>query len=151
MLPDFAVSFTSQRLTGEMPWMYGVDVMVKVPLFWQRKQRPMIAEAAAALESGRRMRENTIAMASSGIAEEYERATTSRQLMELYRDSVLPQARLALESSLASYEVGAVDFLSVLMNFSTLLNYEVSHEQQQAMYHQALARIEPLAGVELVR
>lgn len=151
VLPDFAVSFTSQRLAGDMPWMYGVDVMVKLPLFWQRKQRPMIAEAAAALESGRRMRENTIAMASSGIAEEHERATTSQQLMELYGDSVLPQARLALESSLASYEVGAVDFLSVLMNFSTLLNYEVSYEQQQAMYHEALARIEPLAGVELVR
>jgi outer membrane protein TolC len=64
---------------------------------------------------------------------------------------VLPQARLALESSLASYEVGAVDFLSVLMNFTTLLNYEVSYEQQQAMYHEALARIEPLAGVELIQ
>jgi outer membrane protein TolC len=151
VLPDFAVSFTSQRWTGDMPWMYGVDVMVKVPLFWQRKQRPLIAEAAAALESGRRMRESTVAMAHSGIAEEHERATTSRQLMELYGDSVLPQARLALESSLASYEVGAVDFLSVLMNFTTLLNYEVSYEQQQAMYHEALARIEPLAGVELIQ
>jgi len=151
VLPDFTVSFTSQRWTGDMPWMYGVDVTVKVPLFWQRKQRPLIAEAAAALESGRRMRESTVAMAHAGIAEEHERATTSRQLMELYRDSVLPQARLALESSLASYEVGAVDFLSVLMNFTTLLNYEVSYEQQQAMYHEALARIEPLAGVELIQ
>ena len=90
-------------------------------------------------------------MAHAGVAEEHERATTSRQLMELYGDSVLPQARLALESSLASYEVGAVDFLSVLMNFTTLLNYEVSYEQQQAMYHEALARIEPLAGVELIQ
>jgi hypothetical protein len=37
------------------------------------------------------------------------------------------------------------------MNFTTLLNYEVSYEQQQAMYHEALARIEPLAGVELIQ
>lgn len=151
VLPDFAVSFTSQRLTGGMPWMYGVDLMVKVPLFWQRKQRPVIAEAAAALDGGRRMRENTVAMARAGIAEEYERATTSRQLIELYGDSVLPQARLTLESSLASYEVGTADFLTVLMNFTTVLNYEINHEQQQAMYHQALARIEPLAGLELVQ
>ena len=53
LLPDFAVNVTSQKLVANMPWMYGVDVMVKVPIFWQRKQRPLIAEAAATLESGR--------------------------------------------------------------------------------------------------
>lgn len=150
VMPDFAVTFRSQRFASDMPWMWGADVMVRVPLYLGRKQRPMIVEAAAALDSSRRMREDTIAMAAAGIAEEYERAETSRQLMTLYGDSVLPQARLALESSLASYEVGAVDFLSVLISFSTLLNYEINYEQQQAMYHQALARIEPMAGVQLV-
>ena len=38
---------------------------------------------------------------------------------------MLPQARLALESSLASYQTGAVDFLSVLTNFGALLEYEM--------------------------
>ena len=146
VLPDFAVSFTSQRWTGDMPWMYGVDVMVKVPLFWQRKQRPLIAEAAAALESGRRMRESTVAMAHSGIAEEHERATTSRQLMELYGDSVLPQARLALESSLTSYQTGGVDFLSVLTNFATVLEYEMTYYEELASFHTAVSRLEEMAG-----
>lgn len=151
VLPDFAVNVTSQKFVGGMPWMYGVDVMVKVPLYWQRKQRPMIAEAAAALESGRQMRNNTLAMATAQVTEGYLEATTSQRLVTLYGDSVLPQARLALESSLASYQVGGVDFLTVLTNFITVLDYELSYEEQNARLRQALARLEPLVTLELVR
>lgn len=151
VLPDLAVNFTSQRFTGDMPWMYGVDVMVRMPIFWQRKQRPMVAEAAAALESSRRMRESTLTMARAEVTEEHAEATTSQRLATLFDDSVLPQARLALESSVAAYQVGRVDFLTLLSNFITVLNYEVSYEEQQARYRQALARLEPLVGLELIK
>jgi outer membrane protein TolC len=151
VLPDFAVSVTSQQFTGGMPWMYGVDFMVKIPLFWQRKQRPMIAEATAALDSGRRMRDSTLSAAIAQTTSEYLAATTSRRLVDLYEDSILPQAQLALESALASYQVGRADFLNVLMNFITVLSYELNLEEQTARYHQALARLEPLTGLPLVR
>ncbi|HLG56158.1 MAG TPA: TolC family protein [Vicinamibacterales bacterium] len=134
-----------------MPWMYGVDVMVTLPVFWQRKQRPMIAEATASLESGRRMRDNTLSTAIAQTTSEYLAATTSRRLAELYSDSTLPQARLALESSLASYQVGRIDFLGVLINFITVLSYELNYEEQNARAVQALARLEPLTGLELVK
>ena len=151
VLPDFAVNVTSQKFVGGMPWMYGVDVMVTLPLFWQRKQRPMIAEAAAALESGRQMRDATLSMALAQVTEEYLAETTSQRLMDLYVDSVLPQARLSLESSLASYQVGRVDFLSVLASVTTVLSYEINYEEQHARYLQALARLEPLTGLSLIR
>ena len=151
LLPDFAVNVTTQKFVGGMPWMYGVDLMVKVPLFWQRKQRPMIAEAAAALEGGRQMRDATLSMASAQLTEVYLAGTTSHRLADLYSDSVLPQARLSLESSLASYQVGRVDFLSVLTNFVTVLTYEISYEEQHTRYLQALARLEPLTGLSLLR
>jgi outer membrane protein, heavy metal efflux system len=151
VLPDFRVSFNSQRMVGEMPWMYGVDVMVSVPLFWQRKQRPLVAEAAATLESGRRMRESALSMAENQVTDGYLAVTTSRRLADLYGDSVLPQARLALESSIAAYQVGNVDFLTLLANFMTLLDYELAYEEQSARYHQALARLEPLVGLDLIR
>lgn len=151
LLPDFAINVTTQKFVGGMPWMYGVDFMVKVPLFWQRKQRPMIAEAAAVLEGGRQVRDATLSMASAQVTEEYLAGTTSNRLVELYSDSVLPQARLSLESSLASYQVGRVDFLSVLTNFVTVLSYEISYEEQHARHLQALARLEPLTGMSFIR
>ncbi len=151
VLPDFAVNVTTQKYTGGMPWMYGVDLMVTLPVFWQRKQRPMIAEAAAALEGDRRVRDNTLATALAQTASEYLAATTSRRLADLYSDSTLPQARLALESSLVSYQVGRLDFLSVLTNFITVLSYELNYEEQHARAAQALARLEPLTGLELLK
>jgi cobalt-zinc-cadmium efflux system outer membrane protein len=151
VLPDFAVNVTTQQMAGGMPWMYGVDVMVKVPLYWQRKQRPMIAEAAASLESGKKLRENTLSQTLAQVTATYAMATTSNRLSTLYGDSVLPQARLALESSLASYQVGNADFLTVLTNFVTVLNYEITYEEQNARYHEALARLEPLVGADLIR
>ena len=151
VLPDFAVSLRTEQPVGSMPWSYGVDVMVKVPLFWQRKQRPMIAEAAASLEAGRRMRENTLAQAQGAVTEGYVMASTARRLATLYTDSILPQARLTLESSLAAYQVGSADFLTVLTNFTTVLAYELNYEQQQAQYRRALAELEPYIGTTLIR
>ena len=151
VLPDFAVNLTTQQPVGGMPWMYGVDVMVKVPLFWQRKQRPMIAEAAASLEAGRRMRENTLAQSQGAVTDGYVTASTARRLTTLYTDSILPQARLTLESSMAAYQVGSADFLTVLTNFTTVLAYELSYEQQQAQYRRALAQLEPYVGNTLIR
>lgn len=148
--PDFGVTVTSQKPGGGMSWMYGVDFMVRIPLYWQRKQRPMVAEAAASLESARQMRYSTLATEQAQVTQEYLAATTSQRLADLYSDTILPQARLTLESSLSSYQVGNVDFLTLLSNYQTVLTYEVSYEEQAARYRQALARLEPYIGQELV-
>ena len=149
--PDFAVRVSSMRQTDNMPWLYGMDLMVKVPIYWRRKQRPMIAEAAAALEGAKQARDNTLAMGSAQLTEEYLAADASRRLMDLYSGSVLPQARLALESSQASYQVGKADFLTLLTNFMTVLTYEVNLEGQTARYRQGLARLEPFIAGDLIR
>ena len=150
-LPDFTVNLTTQKFVGDMPWMYGVDVMVTVPIFWQRKQQPLVAQAAALLEVASHMRENTQSDAAARVAQNFAGITSSLHLMTLYSDSVLPQARLALESSLSAYQVGTVDFLTVLTNFNAVLNYEIGYEEQQAQYRLALAALEPLVGTEFIR
>ena len=131
--------------------MYGVDVMVKVPLFWQRKQRPMVAEAAAGLEAGRRMRDTTVARAEAMVGELFVNATSARRLMDLYSGSVLPQAKLTLESALASYQVGKAEFLTVLTDFMSVLTYEIGLEEQRTQYHVALAGLEPLVAAEFIK
>jgi len=47
--------------------------------------------------------------------------------------------------------LGRIDFLSVLTNFITVLSYELNYEEQTARAGQALARLESLTGLELVR
>jgi outer membrane protein TolC len=149
--PDFAIAVTTQKRGGGTPWMYGVDFMIDLPIFWQRKQRPMVAEAFASLEAARRIRERTLSEAETQVAQEVAAIATSRRLMELYTDSVLPQARLVVESSTAAYQVGSVDFLTLLGNVITLRDYQIALLGQRARYLQALARLEPLVAMELLR
>lgn len=149
--PDFAVSVTTERKVGGMPWMYGVDLMATVPIFWQRKQRPMVAEATAMLGAARDMREATRVQADTELVIAAADAGAAIELMTLYADSILPQARLALESSMASYQTGAVDFLTLLANVTSVLTYDLAAQQQHALHLKALARIEPLTGLSLIR
>ena len=150
-LPDFGINVTAQQAPGDMHWMYGVDFMVKVPIFWQRRQRPMVAEAAAGLEAGRRMRDTTVARAEAMVGELHVNATSAKRLMDLYSGSVLPQARLTLESALASYQVGKAEFLTVLTDFMSVLTYEIGLEEQRTQYHVALAGLEPLVAAEFIK
>lgn len=149
-LPDFGVNVITQKPAG-MAWMYGVDFMVRVPIFWQRKQRPMVAEATAALEGARHLRDATVSEATARVDQEYAAVSTARTLMDLYSGSVLPQARLTLESSRAAYEVGTIDFLTLLTGVTAVLDNEIALQEQIAQYRQALARLESLVGTELIR
>ena len=152
-LPDFAINGGAQKMVGDgdEPWMYGIDFMVRIPVFWQSKQRPMLAEATAELDAGRRMRESTVAHVEAQVTELFVNAASALRLMELYSGSILPQSRLTLESSLASYQVGKAESLSVLTNFTTVLTYEIGFEEQRAQYYAALAGLEPLVAIEFIK
>ena len=70
--------------------------------------------------------------------------------MNLYRKTIVPQARLTIDSSTASYETGTIDFLSVLNNYSAALDYEMNYHEEMLNYHLALARLEETTGIRLI-
>ena len=49
----------------------------------------------------------------------------------------MPQARLGLESSMASYQTGRVDFLSVLTSFGSVLEYELWYLDELVQFHES--------------
>lgn len=146
ILPDFGVRLSFQKYAAGMPWMYGVEVMTNLPLFADRKQRQTVAEATAELATSRAAADATRIAAHSAIGNYVAMAAASRRLITLYDDSIVPQARLALDASLAGYETGRVDFLTVITNVTTILDYELAIEQQHAEYLRALVSLEPLVG-----
>ena len=113
------------------------------------KQRQGVAEATETLLSAEKMRDNRLNEVRFELKQQYLGAKASERLLTLYSKGVVPQSSLALESSMASYQVGNVDFLSLLANFTTLLNYETDYYRQVADYQTALARIEVLTGSDV--
>ena len=143
--PDIGVSYMYQQRSA-MPDMNGVTVSVNIPVFYRSKQRQGVAEASEDLISAEKMRDNRLNEVRFELKQQYLAAKASERLLTLYSKGVVPQSSLALESSMASYQVGSVDFISLLANFTTLLDYETDYYRQLADYQTALARIESLTG-----
>ncbi len=147
--PDYALSGGYFNM-GRMPDMYQFRVDFKLPGYFWRKQRAGVAEQAHTLGAARRSLEAAGRALQFRIKDDYLMAQTSERLMRMYADTVIPQASLALESSLASYETGAVDFLSVLMNFTTMVEYEENYHEEMLSFHLAMIRLEEMTGSRLL-
>jgi cobalt-zinc-cadmium efflux system outer membrane protein len=129
--------------------MYGVNVGIKIPLYFWQKQRPAVAEATASAAAERQRLENITTLLFFRIKDRYLAATTAQRLLKLYGTTIIPQSTLALESAIAGYEVGKVDFLTLLDNLVTLRNYELSYYEQLSNVEKAIAALEPFVGVKL--
>jgi outer membrane protein, heavy metal efflux system len=147
--PDYTLSAGYFNM-GRMPAMYQFRADFKLPAYFRRKQQAGVAEQVFSLSQARRNWEATDQALHYRIREEYLMAETSHRLMRMYIDTVLPQARLAFDASLASYETGAVDFLTVLNNFTARLDYEVNYHEEMLSFHLALVRLEELTAGKLI-
>ncbi len=146
--PNFSVAYSFEQ-RPDMADMHGVMVGVNIPVFFRSKQREGVIEASHDLNAARQEFDDRLTAVNFEIKQEYLAATASRDLMNLYSKAIVPQSSLALESSMSAYEVGKVDFLSMLDNFVYVLDYEVSYYQELSNYESALARMEPLVNTDL--
>ena len=148
--PDFRAGYDYQQRPA-MPDMYGFNVGINVPIFYKKKQREGVREAAFALEGTRQSREAIRTALLFQVKEQYLQAKASDELLTLYTKALVPQAALALESSLAAYQTGSLDFASLLRNFASVLEYEVNYYQELATYEKALVNLEQITGLDLAR
>lgn len=147
--PDFSVGYMYQQRPS-MPDMHGLTFGIKIPVFYRDKQRKAVEEATLTRSSIEQARESMLTALNFQVKEQYLAAQASDELLQLYQKGVLPQSSLALESSLASYQTGEVDFLNVINNFTTILDYQVAYYQEIANFQKALARLEEITGLELI-
>lgn len=134
---------------GSMSPMYQFQASFKVPMYYWRKQRAGVNEQVSILSQARRNYEATDQSLHYRIKDDYTMAQASLKLMKLYTQTVVPQGNSALESSLSTYETGTLDFLSVLTNFTTVLDYEMSYYDEALSYSLALSRLEEMTGQQL--
>ncbi len=143
--PDYSISGGYFNMGG-MPDMYQFRVDFKLPTSFFRKQRAAVEERVALVSQARKALEATAQSLAFRLKDDYLMYETSQRLMELYEQTVVPQSSLALESSLASYSNGSVDFLSVLTNYLTMVDFEMNYYEELLNVNLALARLEEMTG-----
>jgi cobalt-zinc-cadmium efflux system outer membrane protein len=149
-LPDFDVSLQyGQR--NDASDVVSAMVSIPIPLRKGQRQDLLVKEAQAelsALQAEHHERANEIRAA---VASAYADLERDRAQLALYVKSIIPQGRAALESATASFQVGRVDFLTLLENQTTLYNYETAYYDALTRFTERLAELERTVGEEILR
>ncbi len=146
--PDYTVSAGYYNQGGMSP-MYQVRVDVPIRLHAESRQRPALTEQVDLLSESRRNYEAAQQSLQFRVRSAWAELETASRLAKLYTDTVLPQSRLTVESSLTAYQTGNADLVSVLGNLATQIDVEEQFHEQELNYALAIARIEEMTGVEL--
>jgi len=146
--PDYTVSGGYFNQGGMAP-MWELRVDFSLPVHYWQKQHAAIAEREYGATEARHEYEASRVSLESRIRQSYAEAETAHRLAVLYEKSIVPEAQLTLDSSLAGYQTGKADFVSVFSNFMNVVDYELMDHEAIMQFQVALARLEELAGIEV--
>ncbi len=143
-LPDMTVS-AGKFERGGLKDVWQASVMFKVPLYFWNKSAAVRA-ADADLHSARYEYDADKLATLSRLKDFYTMAKTSERLLNLYDTGILPQARLALQSATTNYQVGKIDFLSLLESRSVLFQYQLQYENELVNLNRTISMISEITG-----
>jgi len=147
--PNFAVG-GGWEFKGRLPSMYEIMVGFEIPLYRKTKQSQMLEESMARLEGSKSSLASTKNEVTFMVTEDYLKARTAESLIKLYKEKLIPQASLTVESSLASYRVSKTDFLALLADINTHFSYQMAYYRELAALWSAIARLEETSAEEIV-
>ena len=150
-LPDFNVQYMWQHTGPNFPDYYMLTASARIPIHRIRKQKPEVFQAVEQLNSSRHEYEAQVQQTYFEVKDRVLAAETSAQLLKIYHDGLIPQATAAFQSGLSAYESNRQDFESLLSSFLDVLNLDEEYWKTLADHETALAQLERLTGLELVR
>jgi outer membrane protein, heavy metal efflux system len=148
--PDFGVNLQWQRTGSNFPDYYMATVEVKIPIYYARKQRYALEESYWRLNEAKQNYRAAQQQAIYQVKDQYLAIQSSERILNLYKTTLLPQAQLTVDSATSAYEVGTLDFLNLMTNLTNLISLERQYYDEVTRHEEALARLEPVVGKELV-
>lgn len=131
---------------GKNAW--SVMVGLNLPI-WLGKRNAAVREADETISSNRLAYENLENQVKAEIKDFYYQVQITGRTLDLYEQGLIAQAESSLESSLASYRTGRLDFLNLLDAERMLLNLNLGYVKEQSSYQTQLAALERAVGGEL--
>lgn len=150
--PDFSVglryAYRGTVAGVALPDFFSAFVGVRLPV-WSARKQFRLADAARADSAGAEsaLREEELQLTQE-VREAFARAVAGQRRLELLVDAVLPAARATVESVLRSYQVGRVEFLTVLAAEDALFRAEVEAAGVAAEHQTHLIMLRELIAKE---
>jgi outer membrane protein TolC len=148
--PDFGVNLQWQHTGSNFPDYYMATVEVKIPIYYAHKQRYALEESYSRLNEAKQNYRAAQQQEIFQAKDQYLAIRSSERILNLYKTTLLPQAQLMVDSSASAYQVGNIDFLTLITNLTNLISLERQYHDELARHEEAIVRLEPIAGRELV-
>ncbi|NOY78640.1 MAG: TolC family protein [Calditrichaeota bacterium] len=153
--PDFSLGVAYTQRNRLRNGMAGIDyvsavISINLPVYFAKKQSQKVSEMRAKKTEAEETFQNTLNMIRFQIEDAWSRVQKNKRQLELLNTGILPQASQSLDAALAGYQVGKIDFLTLLNNQRTLFMYESQYYQALAAYEKSLADLEVIVGKPLL-
>ena len=126
--------------------MVSLTVAINLPVWRGNKRAPRVAESLAMRDQAQSMYQVQRNELSAKLSQQVAAAEQNLKSARLYQTTLLPQARITVESTLAAYRVNQVDFLTLIESQMTVFTYEISLATASANHNKALVEIDFLTG-----
>ena len=133
----------------DRPDVFSFFVGFKIPLWFKNKQDKKVVETYHQLEEAKAQYAAIKNEITYKIHDYVAKAQRSASLIQLYQTGIIPQATQSLNSAIAAYEVGSVDFLALIDAQITLCNFETQSSELLADYEKELTGLEVVVGKRL--
>ena len=147
---DFTAMIEYRRIDNFPSDTWSSSLSINIPWLWS-KQRYKIKSAKdelkAALADNKAINNQTL----FELRDIGSRLIASESTLNLFKTSVIPQAKQALEAARAGYETGGIDFQTLIDSQRTLLNAKLQYYKSLTEYQQNLAKLERVVGIKLTR
>lgn len=148
--PDFNVQGMWQRTDpSQFRAYYQFTVGMRIPIYRSRRQRPELAQAESDRDRAKSEFETQTQQTAFQLREEFVSAEKSAELLKIYREGLLPQARAELQAAMAAYQSNRQDFQALLASFLDVLKLDEEYWQTLSEHETALAQMEEITGVTL--
>jgi len=145
-MPDFDLSYMYQKTGARFPDYYMAAVGITIPLYWWRKQRPAVEQAALEQDSSRAQTYAAELSVTSQLQNQLIAIRTMDRVTNIYSDGLIPQAQATLKSALSTYRVGKVDFQTLLSAEIDVLRLRQEYYRAVADHEIAVAKMEQIVG-----
>ena len=148
--PDFSLQYMWQRTDPtRFRAYYMLTFGVRIPIYKGRKQQPALAQAQTDLLRSRSELDSQSLEVAAELGNQYATAQRTRDLLKIYREGLLPQARAQGEAGLAAYQNSRLEFSAVLAASLDIVRLDREYWQIIADHETAVARMEEITGLSL--
>ena len=149
-LPDFSVGVLAH--SASPPWgfrnseSYGMNIGVTFPLYYGQKEKNLVDQAKAYLNSAQEADESLRQQVVFGVRSAYHQWMQSLEQMKQIEDRVIKQAQIGYRLTLANYSSGQASYSDLLNAFNTLKSTEATQAQVRSLAIQGKVALDIAVG-----